>query len=108
VRGTGLEIDPDLAPLSAATSRASESVTPSGGVDALPANEVAGVRTAASDGIAPLEEMERWHIVAALEATAGVIHGPNGAARILKVHPNTLRSRMEKLGITFKRTRHET
>ena len=60
------------------------------------------------DGIAPLEEMERRHIVAALECTAGVIHGPKGAARILKVHPNTLRSRMEKLGITFKRTRHET
>ena len=59
------------------------------------------------DGIAPLEEMERRHIVAVLETTAGVIHGPKGAARILKLHPNTLRSRMEKLGITFKRTRQE-
>ncbi len=105
--GPVLEIDPDLVPLSAATSRASEPVTPSGGVDAPPANEVAGVRAAASDGIAPLEEMERRHIVAALEATAGVIHGPKGAARILKVHPNTLRSRMEKLGIAFKRTVHD-
>jgi len=46
--------------------------------------------------------------VAALESTAGVIHGPKGAAQILKLHPNTLRSRMETLGITFKRTRDET
>jgi formate hydrogenlyase transcriptional activator len=58
--------------------------------------------------LAPLEEIERRHIVAALESTAGVIHGPKGAARILKLHPNTLRSRMEKLGIAFKRTVHDT
>jgi formate hydrogenlyase transcriptional activator len=60
------------------------------------------------DEIAPLEEIERRHIVAVLESTAGVIHGPKGAAQILKLHPNTLRSRMEKLGIAFKRTVHET
>src|SRR5881396_162527 len=105
--GPVLEIDPDLVPLSAATSRASEPMTPSGSAEARPANERAGVRAAAPDDIAPLEEMERRHIVAALEATAGVIHGPKGAARILKLHPNTLRSRMEKLGITFKRTVHD-
>jgi transcriptional regulator with GAF, ATPase, and Fis domain len=29
-----------------------------------------------------------------------VIAGPNGAAKILDMNPNTLRSRMEKLGIT--------
>jgi transcriptional regulator with GAF, ATPase, and Fis domain len=28
-----------------------------------------------------------------------VIEGPNGAAKILGLHPNTLRSRMKKLGI---------
>jgi len=106
--GPVLEIDPDLVPLSAATSRASEPVARSGSAEAAPPNEPAGVRAAAPDDIAPLEEMERRHIVAALDSTAGVIHGPNGAARILKLHPNTLRSRMEKLGITFKRTRRET
>ncbi len=106
--GPVLEIDPDLIPLSAAPSHASEPVTPSGSAEAPPANELARVRAAAADDIAPLEEMERRHIVAALESTAGVIHGPKGAARILKLHPNTLRSRMEKLGITFKRTRHDT
>ena len=106
--GPVLEIDPDLVPLSGATSHASEPVAPAGGAEAPPANELAGARAGALDDIAPLEEVERRHIVAALESTAGVIHGPKGAARILKLHPNTLRSRMEKLGITFKRTRHET
>jgi formate hydrogenlyase transcriptional activator len=34
-----------------------------------------------------------------LEATDGVISGPRGAAKILGLHPNTLRSRMERLGL---------
>jgi PAS domain S-box-containing protein len=46
-----------------------------------------------------LETLERNHIVAALERTHGVVDGPKGAARILALHPNTLRSRMKKLGI---------
>jgi formate hydrogenlyase transcriptional activator len=50
-------------------------------------------------GLATLKEMERQHILAALRQTDGVIQGPKGAARILNLHPNTLRSRMEKLGI---------
>jgi formate hydrogenlyase transcriptional activator len=29
-----------------------------------------------------------------------VIEGPRGAAQILGLHPNTLRSRLKKLGIT--------
>src|SRR5881296_1955434 len=62
--GPVLEIDPDLVPLSAATSRASEPVARSGSAEAAPPNEPAGVRAAAPDDIAPLEEMERRHIVA--------------------------------------------
>jgi formate hydrogenlyase transcriptional activator len=50
-----------------------------------------------------LEQMERDHIVAALDRSAGVIDGPKGAARILNLHANTLRSRMNKLGIVRKR-----
>ncbi|MFP4035389.1 MAG: helix-turn-helix domain-containing protein [Desulfovermiculus sp.] len=30
------------------------------------------------------------------------MHGPNGAAELLEIHPNTLRHRMKKLGISFK------
>ena len=47
----------------------------------------------------PLAEVEADHISAVLEHTDGVIAGPRGAAKILEVNPNTLRSRMEKLGI---------
>ena len=51
-------------------------------------------------GLPTLEEMERSHILAALEQTNGVVDGPGGAARILGIHPNTLRYRMGKLGVT--------
>jgi formate hydrogenlyase transcriptional activator len=50
-----------------------------------------------------LEQMERNHILAALDRSAGVIDGPKGAARILNLHANTLRSKMSKLGIERKR-----
>jgi len=50
-------------------------------------------------GSLSLEEIERRHIQSVLASTAGVIEGPKGAARILSLHPNTLRSRMQKLGI---------
>ena len=46
-----------------------------------------------------LEGVERAHIEAAIRRARGVIEGPRGAARALGLHPNTLRSRMEKLGI---------
>lgn len=46
-----------------------------------------------------LEEVDRSHISAVLRETGGVIEGPKGAARILNLHPNTLRHRMKKLGI---------
>ena len=51
-----------------------------------------------------LNEVEREHILAVLQQTHGVIDGSNGAAKTLGMHPNTLRHRMEKLGI--KRTAH--
>lgn len=46
-----------------------------------------------------LEQIQREHILRVLEQTSWVINGPHGAARILDLHPNTLRSRMKKLGI---------
>jgi DNA-binding NtrC family response regulator len=50
-----------------------------------------------------LDEVEINHIQAVLNHTDGVIAGPSGAAKILGMNPNTLRSRMEKLGITTER-----
>jgi transcriptional regulator with GAF, ATPase, and Fis domain len=46
-----------------------------------------------------LEDVERNHIVAMLKRTRWRVDGPTGAARLLKMHPSTLRSRMQKLGI---------
>jgi DNA-binding NtrC family response regulator len=46
-----------------------------------------------------LENIERAHIIRALNGTNWVIHGKKGAAEILGINPSTLRSRMEKLGI---------
>ena len=61
-----------------------------------PAHEqVAG----ADDTLGTLDDVDRMHIRRVLEATDGVISGPRGAAKILGLHPNTLRSRMERLGL---------
>jgi formate hydrogenlyase transcriptional activator len=46
-----------------------------------------------------LESMERDYIATVLQQTDGVVDGPRGAARILGLHPNTLRNRMKKLGV---------
>jgi len=43
------------------------------------------------------------HIRRVLELTGGKIHGPGGAGERLGVNPNTLRHRMRKLGIPFRR-----
>ncbi|MGA2416943.1 MAG: sigma 54-interacting transcriptional regulator [Candidatus Sulfotelmatobacter sp.] len=52
-----------------------------------------------------LDEVDRNHILAALQHTSGVVDGPKGAAKILNLHPNTLRHRMDKLGIKGSRHR---
>jgi len=46
-----------------------------------------------------LEEAERFHITQVLKETNWVIYGKFGAATLLNINPNTLRSRMRKLGI---------
>jgi formate hydrogenlyase transcriptional activator len=52
-----------------------------------------------------LEEVDRNHILTALQHSGGVVDGPKGAARILNLHPNTLRHRMAKLKIKGPRYR---
>jgi len=47
-----------------------------------------------------LQQVEREHIQAVLKQADGVIEGERGAAKVLGLHPNTLRSRMKKLGVT--------
>ncbi len=46
-----------------------------------------------------LAEVEARHISGVLRETEWRIAGPRGAAKILGLHPNTLRSRMARLGI---------
>lgn len=60
-------------------------------------------RVGRNSRLRPLAEVEEEHIRAVLEHTGGVIAGPEGAAKILDLNPNTLRSRMQKLGIKAKR-----
>jgi len=48
-----------------------------------------------------LDQMTIRHIKNALQRTGGRIYGEKGAARLLDINPNTLRSRMRKLGIPF-------
>lgn len=52
-----------------------------------------------------LDDATRHHIEAALTATQGRVEGPHGAANRLAINPHTLRGRMRKLGIDWKRFR---
>ena len=56
----------------------------------------------------PLDEMTVQHIRQALEMAGGKINGPGGAAQILGLHPNTLRNRMNRLGIPYGRRRWQS
>src|SRR5262245_53064780 len=70
---------------------------------------VAAASPAASAGpsaaIEPLDVVMARHIEAALEATHGRVEGPHGAARLLRINPHTLRARMRKLKINWRRFR---
>jgi transcriptional regulator with GAF, ATPase, and Fis domain/CheY-like chemotaxis protein len=52
-----------------------------------------------SNTMVSLAEMEKKHILKILRTTNWKIRGPQGAARILGLNPNTLDSRIKKLGI---------
>ena len=49
---------------------------------------------------ADLKTLQREHILAVLRRVNWVIEGEQGAAKVLGLHPNTLRSRMKKLGLS--------
>ncbi|MCK5353727.1 MAG: diguanylate cyclase, partial [Methyloprofundus sp.] len=57
------------------------------------------VNTAEDQPLLSLADMEKAHIIKVLESVQWQISGENGSAAILEMHPNTLRSRMNKLGI---------
>ncbi|MCB9377431.1 MAG: sigma 54-interacting transcriptional regulator [Holophagales bacterium] len=55
--------------------------------------------SATADAGDRFDELARRHIGAVIDDCGGKISGPGGAAERLGLHPNTLRSRMKKLGI---------
>lgn len=55
------------------------------------------------DEFVSLDEMNRLYITRVLGGVGGKIHGPGGAAEILDINPHTLRSRMDKLGIQYRK-----
>ena len=101
--GPVLTVDPAFLPRTSAAAELPKSAlaVPPGSYSQVTENYA----TSVGPSFPSLDQMERDHILAALNRSAGVIDGPNGAARILNLHANTLRSRMSKLGIG--RKRHE-
>ncbi len=65
----------------------------------------APVEPAEPPEIDSLDAAIRRHIERALVATHGRIDGPFGAAKRLEINPHTLRARMKKLGIDWRRHR---
>ncbi|WP_394203189.1 sigma-54 interaction domain-containing protein [Shewanella waksmanii] len=55
--------------------------------------------THASDKLVPLDIMIGKYINHALRITGGKLYGPGGAAELLDINPNTLKSKMKKLGL---------
>jgi transcriptional regulator of acetoin/glycerol metabolism len=64
--------------------------------------ELSGLTHSCRDDSLLLCDVERNHILRVLDRVRWVINGPKGATRLLGLHPNTLRNRMNKLGICRK------
>jgi hydrogenase-4 transcriptional activator len=90
-QGRALEVAKALGPASPAapSSAGAEPAAAAGAESPSPALDAAMVR----------------HIESALARSLGRIEGPFGAARVLQVNPHTLRARMRKLGIDWRRFR---
>jgi transcriptional regulator of acetoin/glycerol metabolism len=71
-----------------------------GGVLRIP--DLAGRKVIESEteGLLPLREMEREHIIKALRACNWRVSGKGGAAELLGLKPTTLYSKIRKLGIS--------
>jgi PAS domain S-box-containing protein len=90
-RGPILKLGTDLLPAASAAMASTDEVADLG-LDHLQLHDSTG-------DFSSLEQVERRHIQCVLQKTDWVIEGDRGAAKILDLHPNTLRSRMKKLGI---------
>ncbi|MDJ0764061.1 MAG: sigma 54-interacting transcriptional regulator [Myxococcota bacterium] len=68
-----------------------------------PAYTVTNGSSAASEHSLTLDDVIVSHIKHVLDMTEGKIHGAGGAGELLGINPSTLRTRMKKLGIPFKK-----
>jgi formate hydrogenlyase transcriptional activator len=98
--GSVLEIGAELLPRvqTPGIYHTDSAATPIGATTPVAAGQTPTERALA--GPNSLDDVQRAHIAATLNRTGWVVEGPHGAARILNLHPNTLRSRMKKLGLT--------
>jgi transcriptional regulator with GAF, ATPase, and Fis domain len=79
--------------------------------ESLRFDDLGAMKPADIDGLPTLNDEEPLdldtvvarHIRRALDRAGGKIHGPGGAGELLGVNPNTLRYKMKKLGIPFRR-----
>ncbi|MBZ5553701.1 MAG: sigma 54-interacting transcriptional regulator [Acidobacteriia bacterium] len=94
-QGSALALGEDFLPIS------NSHFAPSLSAEVPAASSLQGspITSATNGKTLTLEEIERHHILTVLEEAGGVIEGAKGAAKLLNLHPNTLRSRMKKLGI---------
>jgi hydrogenase-4 transcriptional activator len=73
----------------------------------LPSSDQKNVSLVAGNGrsLYPLnlDEANAVHITEVLSLAKGKIDGPGGAAEMLGINPSTLRSRLDKLGISYRR-----
>ena len=67
------------------------------------ARNVAAVSSETDAETLDLDAVVARHIRRVLDKACGKIHGPGGAGELLRVNPNTLRYRMRKLGIPFRK-----
>ncbi len=75
------------------------------GLGASLPGKTSAVVTAPDEGPLGLDAVMAAHIRKVLARAGGKIHGPGGAGELLGVNPNTLRYRMRKLGIPFRKQR---
>jgi PAS domain S-box-containing protein len=95
----GLDALPELAPVAALVAPAVRAPLAAPPPAAEPANEAGAAPAARVRLPHAIDADERDYVARVLEETAWVIEGSRGAARLLGLHPNTLRSRMKRWGL---------
>jgi PAS domain S-box-containing protein len=80
----------------------------SGAIEEIPRAAAVAALQVDPGRVQTLDENQRSLIIQTLDNTYWRVEGPSGAAALLGIHPNTLRSRMKKLGIVKPRFKHNS